>query len=314
MFAVGFAAAKPALAQPPKCANQITACGCTIGAPGNYTVENDLSYSQGLTLKNACIDIEGQDITLTVNYNIFGPAAASVDCNYIILGPAARATLAPVSPKYSGIGIHVLPSASNVSVLLDYGYINYENSVCGWKYGVESEGSNITWNGLLAEYNTIGALFNNSTGSSCVDCYLAANATGLEIAGGSGNTMAGVLAYGNSQYGFWLNGTQNDSFSVTQTYDNKLAGYYLGCSSTANTNPPIPCTTNLTTGINLQTSEAYQNGKYGVAVEKGSIHNQIFHNAATENVKFDFIDGNANCIYNQYSDNTYATKSPKCIQ
>lgn len=309
------AAAGTALAQPPKCANQITACGCTIGAPGNYTVENDLSYSQGLTLKNACIDIEGQDITLTVNYPIYGPVSAYVDCgNPIPPGPAARAALAPSSAKNSGIGIHVLPSASKVSMILNYGYGDYGYTVCGWNYGVESEGSNVTWNGLVADYNNVGALFNNSTASSCIDCYFDYNTTGLEIAGGSGNTIAGVEAYYNSQYGFWLNGTNNDSFSVTYGAGNKLAGYYLGCSSTANTKPPIPCTTNLTTGINLQTSEAYENGKYGFAVEQGSIHNQIIENEAAENGKFDFIDGNANCIYNQYSDNEYLTKSPKCIQ
>ncbi len=302
-----------ALAQSPKCANQITSCGCTIGAPGNYTVENELNYSQGLTLKGACIDIEGQDITLTVDYPLDGPGAANVDCSEVFYGPAKRAALAPSSSKNSGIAIHVLPSASNVSVILNAS-LDEDYTACGWNFGVESEGSNVTWNGLVADYNNIGALFNNSTGSSCIDCYLYTNTTGLEISGGSGNTIAGVEAYYNTQYGFWLNGTHADSFSVTYARYNKLAGYYLGCSSTANTNPPIPCTTNLTTEISLQTSEVDGNGKYGVAVEKGSIHNQIIENEAGGSGKFDFIDGNANCIYNQYADNEYVTKSPKCIQ
>ena len=28
----------------------------------------------------------------------------------------------------------------------------------------------------------------------------------------------------------------------------------------------------------------------------------------------DIIDGNANCVYNNYLDDTYSTKSPSCIQ
>jgi hypothetical protein len=57
-----------------QCSSSITACGCTIGAPGNYTVAEPLIFSQGLTLKNGCIDIAGQDINLyAADYTIIGP-------------------------------------------------------------------------------------------------------------------------------------------------------------------------------------------------------------------------------------------------
>src|ERR1035438_6577435 len=44
---------------PPQCSSVITSCGCTIGAPGNYQLGNDLYRSEGLTINNGCIDIEG---------------------------------------------------------------------------------------------------------------------------------------------------------------------------------------------------------------------------------------------------------------
>jgi len=60
-------------AQPPKCDSTIYQCGCTIGTPGTYELANELDASQGLTVKNGCIDIEGQNIKLNAAYPIVGP-------------------------------------------------------------------------------------------------------------------------------------------------------------------------------------------------------------------------------------------------
>jgi hypothetical protein len=127
-------------AQPPKCGNTIYSCGCIIGAPGTYELANDLNASQGLTIKNGCIDIEGSKVTLLVNYMIIGPGQ-DYCMNEQPPAPVrdSTATTSTNSPKPAqlfGVGIHVLPSASSVSV---QGY-----ATCGWNYGYKSEGSSVT--------------------------------------------------------------------------------------------------------------------------------------------------------------------------
>ena len=52
-------------AQPPKCDTSITACGCTIGAPGDYMLANELDASQGLTITNGVLTSKGRTSTST---------------------------------------------------------------------------------------------------------------------------------------------------------------------------------------------------------------------------------------------------------
>ncbi len=286
-----FTIAANAHTQPVQCTNQITACGCTISAPGNYTVENDLSASQGLTLENGCIDITGQSITLQVDQHLFGPGSS--DCR------------SDKPKKNAGVGIHVFPTASHVSIFVPIS--------CGWNYGVESEGSYISWDEPASLYDNVGILFNNATSSSCTTCVAEESITGIEIAGGSGNSFSNDTVGLNTQYGIWLNGTQNNTFFGTSAVENEIAGFYVGCSSTGDVKPLIPCTITPTTG-NSFTSSLAAYSKYGFAVEKGSIYNEFLDDSGQVDMKFDFIDGNANCIYNKYLSNMFTTRSPKCIQ
>jgi hypothetical protein len=95
---------------------------------------------------------------------------------------------------------------------------------------------------------------------------------------------------------------------------NGLAGFYLGCSSTANVKSQIPCTITTTTGTSVLGNQAYDNSRYGFAVERKSFYNNFDGNYSDGNTTKDFIDGNANCVYNNYLDDSYSTKSPSCIQ
>jgi hypothetical protein len=288
--------------QPKKCSSQITACGCTITATGRYTVENALDYSQGLTLKNACIDITASNVDLYA-YNY-------------ITGPGTDPTCSTNTPKKRvGIGIHVLPSASNVSIFLD------DYDTCGWNYGLESEGSNINWYEPGAYYNNLGMLLKNATGNDVLYGYFAYGISGLEITGGSGNSINDGETYYNTQYGYWLNGTKGNTITNDYAYGDTIAGIYLGCNSKGDVKPLILCTTT-TTGNSVQTNYAYGYDsypqKYGIAVERGSIDNTFLENGTGYYYpylnKIDIIDGNANCVYNTYLDDTYLTKSPKCIR
>ncbi|MFI5089340.1 MAG: hypothetical protein ACHP7P_04710, partial [Terriglobales bacterium] len=60
-----FLAAVVANAQ--NCSNSITACGCTITAAGTYTVNANLTASQGLTSHNGCIDVTADNVELLTN-------------------------------------------------------------------------------------------------------------------------------------------------------------------------------------------------------------------------------------------------------
>jgi hypothetical protein len=59
---------------------------------------------------------------------------------------------------------------------------------------------------------------------------------------------------------------------------------------------------------------AYDNARYGIAVERGSFWNSFSENSAGGDITKDIIDGDGNCIYNSYQDDFYTTKSPSCIQ
>ena len=303
LLATGIAHARGGI--PPQCANTITSCGCTIGAPGNYQLANDLYASQGLTLKYGCIDIEGLHINLTVNHNIFGTGDLEGCAQE---SPTRQAPQPQSHSKLTGIGIHVLPTAGNVSIS------GIESSICGWNYGVESETNNINVVNILATENNVGVFFNNATDNSCLACGVDENGTGLQISGGSGNSVSGGGAAYNSQYGYWIDGSQHNMISGNGTGFNGLAGIYLGCSSTANVKPLIPCTIVTTTGNSIIGNDSFQNGKYGIANERQSFYNNFEGNVAEDSATKDFIDGNANCVYNNYQNDEYATKSPKCIQ
>ena len=277
-------------AQPPKCDTQIIACGCTIGAPGSYTVENTLYASQGLTLKNSCIEIEGENINLYV-------------LDYDIVGPGSNSSCTTDTPhKNSGAGIHVLPSASNV-VIDEYEY------VCGWNYGVESEGSNINLYALSDYYNNVGTFLNNATNNACLYCYSYHNVIGTQISGGSGNSDGSGQNYYNTKFGYWIDGSKHNAISNDYAYYNGT-GFYLGCSSSGAVNPQILCPKNTpTTGNSLVSNEADHNTGHGFATERGAIYNNYQENSTDTSI----VDGNGNCIYNNYVDNTYSSKSPSCI-
>ena len=282
-------------AQPPKCPNIITSCGCTIGAPGSYDVVNELFASDGLTLKSGCIDIEGQNISLILEAYIIGPGS----------DPGCSGDTPHLN---SGVGIHVLPTASNVAISASGEYL------CGWKYGVEIEGSKVNMYYVGTDNNNVGMFLNNATNNNCNDCDSEYNAvTGYQITGGSGNSFNYSFAYYNSQAGFWVDGSQGNLLNNNFAHYNGT-GFYLGCSSKGQVKPQILCNKNTpTTGNNLVNNDAQRNQKYGIALEKGSINNTIDGNYTHGNTTKDMIDGNANCIYNSYLDDSFTTKSPSCI-
>ncbi|MGA3193926.1 MAG: hypothetical protein ABSD39_02890 [Terriglobales bacterium] len=297
---------------PPQCPSTITSCGCTIGAHGNYELGNNLYAYQGLTLKNSCIDIDQLHVNLNLNgYDIFGPGNTE-DCQDT-QKPFHRQALGPLSKSNFGVGIHVMPGAENVEITSGLGD-DGGDFICGWNYGLESEGTNVSVSSIFAGDNNVGFLFNNATDNACVFCDGGYNVTGLQISGGSGNTLNNTDNGYNSQYGFWIDGSKHNQLTENNAFNNGIAGYYMGCSSTGNVKPLIPCTESTNTGNSLIFNGAYDNGRYGIAVERQSFWNSFSQNATDMDGTKDIIDGDGNCVYNSYQGDEYGTKSPSCIE
>ena len=251
-------------------------------------------------MKNSCIDIEGEDINLYV-------------LNYDIIGPGSDSTCESGTPhKNFGVGIHVLPSASHVAI-----YNSGDGYVCGWKYGVESEGNNVTLYEVYTAYDNVGLLLNNATSNDVLYGYAQYDVVGFQITGGSGNSINGGGAVYNSRYGYWVDGSSGNTLSSNYVYDTtEKAGIYLGCNSTGQVKPQILCPKNTpTTGNSIVAHYFYEDSGYGIATERGAIDNNYngnyFYSPTTGT---DIIDGNGNCVYNQYVGDTFATASPSCIQ
>jgi len=309
LLATGLASAEGV---PPQCPSTITACGCTIGAHGNYILGSNLYAYQGLTLTNSCIDIDQLHVNLNLNgYDIFGPGNTG-DCQDTEQ-PFHRQALGPLSPSNLGVGIHVMPGAENVEIT---GGLGDEggNYICGWNYGLESEGTNVSVGSIFAGDDNVGFLFNNATDNTCNFCDAEFDITGLQISGGSGNAVTASASGINTQYGFWIDGSKHNQFTSNYSFVNGIAGYYVGCSSTGNVKPLIPCTEGANTGNSLIFNDSNQNGRYGIAVERQSFWNSFSQNATEMDGTKDIIDGDGNCVYNSYQGDEYGTKSPSCIQ
>ncbi len=293
-----------ASAQSPQCSSQITACGCTITTAGSYTAEDALYASQGLTLKGGCIDIQASNVNLELRGNINGPGTGG-NC------------LTRLPNQSSGVGVHVLPSASSVAIF-------FAEAACGWNYGLESEGTSVHLYAVAAYGNNVGIFLNNATANDVLYADAEFGVVGYQITGGSGNSINATATNENSQYGYWIDGSKLNILGNNVSYDDKIAGFYLGCNAKGQVNPSIPCNKNTPTTGNSLVNNYWCSGencgttytsKYGIAVEKESINNNFNGNVtgAGTFVK-DIIDGNGNCIYNHYEGDSFLTASPRCIQ
>ena len=328
------AATGRANAQDNKCSKSITACGCTITLAGKYQVPIDIFGFQGLTLKSGCIDVNVSNVKLTVNGAIVGPGVNSCPNTPSPLtrgarrplGKEARQSAMQQTPfRYpddgSGpnlIGIHVLPGISNVT--LNFG----GEDVCGWTYGVESEGASVSISTVGTYDNNVGLFFNNATSNSCLYCDSEFNVNGVQISGGSGNSYTDGSGSNNSQYGFWVYGSSGNKFTDNFANYNSIAGFYLGCAADGEYARSITCPTP-TDGNTLVKNTAGDNGDlpytpgFGIAVERKALYNVIENNMTHDsafglyNETLDIVDGNGNCVYNTYKNNNYTTKQPNCI-
>lgn len=161
------------------CSTSITACGCAIKSAGTYTVNANLTASQGLLSDGACIDVSASNVKLLTNgYNITGHG--------------------------TGIGIHLL-SGKKTIVLSAAGPQSTYTTISGWQYGVESQAQSVVSEGFYYENNSTG-LFLNAAVSNSFGCLGSFDNTvyGIWIAGGSGNQIDYSGVWDNGVAGIYL--------------------------------------------------------------------------------------------------------------
>jgi len=171
----------PGVANAAGCSSSITSCGCTITDPGVYTVTENLTYTQGLTERNGCIDIAARRVTLIVNDNTITGAGTG-----------------------TGVGIHLLPRAEDVFLEGAGTQDACCATISGWQYGLESEARDVIADGFEFVNNTTGVLLNRAENNNINDF----NA--------SGNSVYGVWIKGS--FGNQINSSESRSNGVAGVY------------------------------------------------------------------------------------------------
>jgi len=266
----------PGVANAAECSSSITSCGCTITDPGVYTVTAPLSYSQGLTERNGCIDVAAQKVTLIVNDNAITGAGTG-----------------------TGVGIHLLRSARGVFLEGAGTRDACCASVSGWQYGLESEASDVISDGFGFSNNTTGVLLNRAENNNINDFNARKNSVyGVWIKGSSGNQ---------------INSSGSSSNGVAGVYLGCSATGPAGEVCKEETGKEDHETSN---GNFVYDLGAYANGGYGIAVEEGSKHNKIMDTTGGSNTTDDVFDGNldANCDSNLWQSNSFSSSNQACIQ
>jgi hypothetical protein len=136
----GLAAAAPAAA--PRCAT-IKSCGTTITKSGNYCVIDNLYDESDGT--SDCISISAAKVALFIDNE-----GNSACVRTVIQGNGS-----------SKVGIHILPGASNVSI------VGEGSIIAGWGIGIEDEGDAAFGQGFYVTNNSSdGLLVSGATGGS----------------------------------------------------------------------------------------------------------------------------------------------------
>jgi hypothetical protein len=270
LCAIGSAAAQTS------CSRSITSCGCTITERGVYSVDADLSASQGLTALNGCIDINAEHVDLFMNLNqsISGDKTGT------------------------GVGIHVLPAAKYAFLFfLSYYSPPLISGVSGWQFGIESEADNVIINGAETFGNSTGVLLKGTYNNKL-------SGVGLSTTG----------AINNSAYGIWIVGGNSNQVALYTSQGNGIAGIYVGCSATGPTGTPCPSEQASSGNVIYDLSDNGTKQLYGVVLEAGSLRNTVMNTRTASNTRFDDFDGNANCANNVWRINKFSTANAACIQ
>ncbi len=309
------------------CPATITSCGCTIDAPGRYTVGALLIGSAGAD----CIAITSHHVALDLQGNpIAGPGAPD---------------------DVSSSGIHAKLSAHHVTIR------GSGAAISGFGFGLEIEASHVTAKNFTTTDDDLdGVVLDGAHYGHIADFRTGNNADlGVVLEGGSQNNVEGVEANNNGHDGILFsssvfciaspfpnscacvlvrdgyenalarveaNNNGHDGIAVTGASRNRIANFTAdsngsdGVSASQVFCPPsCICTPRSRPARHnsIENGEASSNGTYGIGMDQGSRRTRVTGNTTSANGTEDLFDFNPDCDHDRWKDNTFATSNRGCI-
>jgi hypothetical protein len=294
------------------CALSILNCGCTINAPGNYT----LSGASPMNSTGTCINITASNVTLSSSSIVIkGPGPVPGTIGVYIAPTANRVLLEGIEAEDFRNGVRV--DGPNASLL---GVVTTLNGK-----GVVVNGANAYLIEVVSELdNEVGIQINASATDFVGVVVEAVQATGAGILlnGVNGAFFNAAVAVGNGTFGIWLKSASNNSIAGFEAEDNGVAGAYLGCNAAGPNGTACPAGVVSSNGNSLMgtvlgsTNSVVSNTggplnqHFGVAVGLGNRANHFLTITGTGNLNDDALDENPNCGNNRWFADTFTTSSP----
>ena len=168
-------------------------------------------------------------------------------------------------------GTYTFIEGNTPHVPLPYGL---SGAVSGWQAGIESEADNVLIDLPTTYGNFAGVLLKKTYNNQLV---------GLGPLVTSGPGIEGFWGASYNGYGIWIMGGNSNQVDGVWSWDNYIAGVYVGCSETGPTGTPCPAGQESTGNIIYNYSyNSFRDGAagqpYGIVLEVGSIRNTVTGN------------------------------------
>jgi parallel beta-helix repeat protein len=251
------------------CGSVISSCGCTIQLAGLYTVTANLSASQGLTSRGACLDINETNATLDLK-------------NFAVTGAGA------------GIGIHILPGAYGVTVLGSQCCA----TVTGWNIGlqVDEDKADIAFVDVESSASA-GILITGNINSQIWEVRSNGNGGAGVLITGKGDNHIFQSSFSHNKYGVWLEGSSRNRIENSTANEN---GDGILIDSASRFNHVLSCdaSDNSAVGIIVNSGGAKNTIGYNHAATNGRVDAEDDNSGCDTNVWFEDVFGTVsqNCI------------------
>jgi parallel beta-helix repeat protein len=255
--------------RPTPCASTISSCGCTIQVGGLYTVTANLSASQGLTSRGACLDINDSNTTLDLK-------------KFTVTGGG------------TGIGIHILAGAYSVTVVGSQCCA----TISGWNIGLQDDEDKADIAFIDVESSvTSGILLEGVINSQLWEVQSNGNGgAGVLIMGKPDNHIF-HSSFAHNQYGVSLQGSSRNRIENSSADDND-DGIIVSASS--RNNHIISCDASSNSGVGILVSSGSSKNVFGYnhAISNGNIDAEDDNSGCDSNIWFadNFDTVSQNCI------------------
>ncbi len=269
------------------CPNQITSCGCVIGAAGDYKVIAPLNQSPGGSF---CLEVDAPGVRLDLGSNS-------------ITGPPSS----PPPSEVLNVGIQLTKRAAKAII------VGGGATISSFEVGVEIQGGGSFVSDVKADQNGEGIDLNSSDVQLTQIDASNNRDNGLNLFSASENRISNLTANGNASAGIWVSNISDanriSSFQANSNGDVGVRISALVCGA-AISGPP--CHQRGGRGNYLIGGDASGN-QVGIFTEKGSM-STIIGNTATMNAQADLEDDSPNCDGDLWFGNTFTIASPSsCI-